>query len=216
MSGDGWHCGEGSPKNVHPRPLATISGCPYSTKCTRCSLPRWPPQHSAKSLRGHCGGTSSTLNGALVCANYPAVLSRSGGTGRRVGFKIRWPLRPCGFESHLRYFPEDRGRASIRSATGAIGTAAGSAAKLLRSDIRPTGCLAGTGTAARSNVIEAHRDTPSQSFVFGDRYSSNAADNADNVPVSSSTLDNQCSKPSEFSQTSRSSDPAPWATIRSI
>ena len=33
-----------------------------------------------------------------------SLISRSGGIGRRAGFKIPYPLRVCGFESHLRHF----------------------------------------------------------------------------------------------------------------
>ena len=46
-----------------------------------------------------------------VKADMMQFFSRSGGIGRRAGFKIRFPLKECGFDSLLRHL-SDGGDAS--------------------------------------------------------------------------------------------------------
>ena len=62
-------------------------------------------------------------------------LCRSGGIGRRAGFKIRFPLREYGFESHLRYCAE-KGTESMHEQPiiGVIIPAAGSSSRFGQKD----------------------------------------------------------------------------------
>jgi hypothetical protein len=52
----------------------------------------------AKSPEVGAMSVSNALGATIMQA-----LSRSGGTGRRAGFKIRFPLKECGFDSLLRH-----------------------------------------------------------------------------------------------------------------
>lgn len=73
-----------------------------------------PPRHEGAFSRTTVPGRRSAEKPkrnkavALDSATFPlhhvppAISSRSGGTGRRAGFKIQCPQRTCGFESHLR------------------------------------------------------------------------------------------------------------------
>jgi hypothetical protein len=51
---------------------------------------------------------------AKVRVAGPSPVSRSwspgGGTGRRAGLKIQWPLRPCRFDSGPGYYMGEKGR----------------------------------------------------------------------------------------------------------
>lgn len=75
----------------------------------RCALPCFPLHGRASSVHFPLWdvlGTWRMFGGQLVAGGrgwYAESPSRSGGTGRRNGFKIRRPLKACGFKSLLRH-----------------------------------------------------------------------------------------------------------------